>query len=86
MTVLRGARPNGWLRPGRAATAVVDHVMADPGAITLVAVGPLTRVAVALALEPASTLTSRAGRHAAAAGRGPGGSGVQRISSRRGCR
>ena len=39
--------------PGRAATAIVDHVMAHPGEITLVAIGPLTNVAVALALEPA---------------------------------
>jgi purine nucleosidase len=41
--------------PGRAATAIVDHVMANPGEITLVAIGPLTNVAVALALEPALT-------------------------------
>ena len=39
--------------PGRAATAIVDHVMANPGEITIVAIGPLTNVAVALALEPA---------------------------------
>jgi inosine-uridine nucleoside N-ribohydrolase len=39
--------------PGRAATAIVEHVMAHPGEITLVAIGPLTNVAVALALEPA---------------------------------
>jgi purine nucleosidase len=39
--------------PGRAATAIVDLVMANPGEITLVAIGPLTNVAVALALEPA---------------------------------
>jgi purine nucleosidase len=39
--------------PGRAATAIVDHIMANPGEITLVAIGPLTNVALALALEPA---------------------------------
>ncbi len=39
--------------PGRAATAIADHVLAHPGEITLVAIGPLTNVAVALALEPA---------------------------------
>ncbi|MGK5685176.1 nucleoside hydrolase [Actinoplanes sp. URMC 104] len=39
--------------PGRAATAIVDHVLANPGEITIVAIGPLTNLAVALALEPA---------------------------------
>ena len=38
--------------PGRAATAIVDHVMANPGEISLIAIGPLTNVALALALEP----------------------------------
>jgi purine nucleosidase len=37
---------------GRAATAIADHIMANPGEITLVAIGPLTNVALALALEP----------------------------------
>jgi purine nucleosidase len=37
---------------GRAATAIADHIMANPGQITLVAIGPLTNVALALALEP----------------------------------
>jgi purine nucleosidase len=41
--------------PGRAATAIVEHVMANAGEITLVAIGPLTNVALALALEPAIT-------------------------------
>jgi purine nucleosidase len=41
--------------PGRAATAIIDHIMANPGEITLVAIGPLTNVAVAMALEPAIT-------------------------------
>jgi purine nucleosidase len=41
--------------PGRAATAIIEHVMANPGEITLVAIGPLTNVAVAMALEPALT-------------------------------
>jgi purine nucleosidase len=39
--------------PGRAATAIIDLVMANPGEISLIALGPLTNVAVALALEPA---------------------------------
>ncbi|GIF14984.1 nucleoside hydrolase [Actinoplanes teichomyceticus] len=38
--------------PGRAATAIIDHVLANPGEISLVAIGPLTNVAVALILEP----------------------------------
>jgi purine nucleosidase len=39
--------------PGRAATAIIDHVLANPGQITLVAIGPLANVALALSLEPA---------------------------------
>jgi inosine-uridine nucleoside N-ribohydrolase len=39
--------------PGRAATAIIDLVMANPGEISLIAIGPLTNVAIALALEPA---------------------------------
>jgi purine nucleosidase len=46
---LAGRKP----APGRAATAIIDHVMANPGEISLIAIGPLTNVAVALALEPA---------------------------------
>jgi purine nucleosidase len=38
---------------GRAATAIIEHVLANPGEISLIAIGPLTNVAVALALEPA---------------------------------
>jgi len=41
--------------PGRAATAIIDRIMADPGEITLVAIGPLTNIAIALALEPRIT-------------------------------
>jgi purine nucleosidase len=40
---------------GRAATAIIDLILANPGEITLVAIGPLTNVAIALALEPAVT-------------------------------
>jgi inosine-uridine nucleoside N-ribohydrolase len=40
------------VRPGRAAEFIVETVMASPGAITLVPVGPLTNVALALLLEP----------------------------------
>ena len=39
-------------RAGHAAVEIVRHVMAHPGEITLVAIGPLTNVAAALLLEP----------------------------------
>jgi inosine-uridine nucleoside N-ribohydrolase len=39
-------------RPGRAAEFIVETVMAAPGEVTLVPVGPLTNVALALLLEP----------------------------------
>src|SRR4051812_18726930 len=35
-----------------AARQLVERVMAEPGELTLVAIGPLTNLAVALALEP----------------------------------
>jgi purine nucleosidase len=35
-----------------AAAEIVERVMAEPGELTLVAIGPLTNVALALALEP----------------------------------
>jgi purine nucleosidase len=38
--------------PGYAAVEIAKHVMAHPGEITIVAIGPLTNVAAALALEP----------------------------------
>jgi inosine-uridine nucleoside N-ribohydrolase len=44
--------PTGTVRPGIAAEKIVEHVMASPGEITLVALGPLTNVALALRLEP----------------------------------
>ncbi|KAH8660294.1 Inosine/uridine-preferring nucleoside hydrolase domain-containing protein [Xylariales sp. PMI_506] len=37
---------------GYAPVAIVEHIMANPGEITLVAIGPLTNVAIALLLEP----------------------------------
>jgi purine nucleosidase len=40
-------------RPGHAADFIVDTIMAAPGEITLVAVGPLTNIARALHREPA---------------------------------
>lgn len=38
--------------PGYAPLAIIEHVLAHPGEITLVAIGPLTNVAIALLLEP----------------------------------
>jgi purine nucleosidase len=35
-----------------AAVAIVKHILANPGQITLVAIGPLTNIALALLLEP----------------------------------
>jgi purine nucleosidase len=52
---LRGLQlpPGGPPRPGHAVDYILDTVMAAPGEITLVAVGPLTNVALALRREPA---------------------------------
>lgn len=44
--------PQGKPNPRRAAQFIVDTIMANPGEITLVALGPLTNVALAVALEP----------------------------------
>jgi len=38
--------------PGHAAEEIVRLVMANPGEITIVAIGPLTNIAVALSIEP----------------------------------
>jgi len=38
---------------GRAVDHIIEHVMAAPGEITLLALGPLTNVALALSVEPA---------------------------------
>ncbi len=39
-------------RPGHAADAIIDLITANPDAITLVALGPLTNIALALGKEP----------------------------------
>lgn len=39
-------------QPGYAAAKIAEHVMANPGQITIVAIGPLTNIAAALALDP----------------------------------
>lgn len=38
--------------PGYAPAAIAERIIAEPGEITLVAIGPLTNVAIALAIEP----------------------------------
>ena len=54
--VKQGRVPSGVRRrtpkPGPAAMALVQQVLAQPGEITLVAVGPLTNVALAIRLDP----------------------------------
>jgi inosine-uridine nucleoside N-ribohydrolase len=44
--------PSRGADPGIAAERIVEQIMAAPGEITLVALGPLTNVALALRLEP----------------------------------
>jgi inosine-uridine nucleoside N-ribohydrolase len=39
-------------RPGRAAEFIVETVMSAPGEITVIPIGPLTNIALALSLEP----------------------------------
>lgn len=38
--------------PGYAPIAMIEHILANPGEISIVAIGPLTNVALALLLEP----------------------------------
>jgi inosine-uridine nucleoside N-ribohydrolase len=45
--------PRATPAPGRAAERMVEHIMANPGEIDLLALGPLTNVAAALTIEPA---------------------------------
>jgi inosine-uridine nucleoside N-ribohydrolase len=44
--------PPGMPQPRHAVYEIVERVMAQPGEITLIALGPLTNVALALSLEP----------------------------------
>ena len=46
-----GADPTGR-RVSHAAVAIVERAMAEPGELTLVGIGPLTNLALALTLEP----------------------------------
>lgn len=45
-------KPKGKPDPRRAAQFIVDMIMENPGEITLVPLGPLTNIALAVALEP----------------------------------
>ena len=45
--------PRTRVREGRAVERMIEHVMSNPGEITLLALGPLTNVALALSVEPA---------------------------------
>src|ERR1700722_14152014 len=58
---LRGLQlpPGGQPRPGHAVDYIIDTVLASPGEITLVAVGPLTNIALALRREPALAASVR---------------------------
>lgn len=47
-----GLLPAGQPQAGHAVRELVERVMASPGEITLLALGPLTNVALALSLEP----------------------------------
>ena len=44
--------PKGKLRPEHAASFIVETILANPGQITLVPIGPLTNIGMALRLEP----------------------------------
>ena len=46
------ADPTSQPDPRNAAQFIIDTVMANPGEVTLVPVGPLTNIALALAIEP----------------------------------
>jgi purine nucleosidase len=45
--------PSGWSDPGHAVDFLIDSVSAMPGEITLIAVGPLTNIALAVRRYPA---------------------------------
>jgi inosine-uridine nucleoside N-ribohydrolase len=44
--------PTGQPDPRRAAKLIIDTIMANPGEITLVPLGPLTNIALAVSVEP----------------------------------
>jgi len=52
-------RSKASARPGHAALEIIRRVKAEPGAYTLVVLGPMTNVALALALDPSISTTIR---------------------------
>ncbi|KAI0378570.1 nucleoside hydrolase [Hypomontagnella monticulosa] len=49
LALRENARPE---TPGYAPVAIAKHILANPGEITVVAIGPLTNIAIAILLEP----------------------------------
>lgn len=49
---LKGSSQPRCASPAYAPIAIIEHILANPGQITLVAIGPLTNIALALLLEP----------------------------------
>jgi purine nucleosidase len=49
---LEWPEPDVPLRPGHAADLIAERVLAEPGDVTLIAIGPLTNLALALRREP----------------------------------
>jgi inosine-uridine nucleoside N-ribohydrolase len=47
-----GGYPKAKVRPGRAADFIVDTIRANPGEVVLYCAGPLTNVALAVAMDP----------------------------------
>ena len=49
---LKGSSQSCCPSPAYAPIAIIEHILANPGQITVVAIGPLTNIALALLLEP----------------------------------
>ena len=55
-----GGFPKATVRPGRAADFIIDTIRANPGEVVLYCAGPLTNVALAIALDPGIVPLTRA--------------------------